>query len=994
MSNEDNDSIAIIAMECRIPQADNVDALWELLRQGRCTLTELSDDEVAATGVSASDRANPAYVKRAGVLADVDKFDAEYFEMNAREADILDVQQRLMLESAVTLLNRGNVDPSRTDHRIGVFAGSAFSSYLFGVLERGELVESLGEMLVRHGNDKDFLATRISYKLNLTGPSLNVQTSCSTGLVAVHSACQSLLLGECDLAIAGAVSIKLPQHTGYKYQPDGVLSPDGMCRPFDASANGTIFTNGLGLVLLKRLRDAMDNGDEIAAVIAGSAINNDGSTKVGFTAPSVRGQIAALRSALELSGVDPAQVQYIEAHGTGTALGDPIEVEAIKEAYGLAGRPCGIGSLKGNFGHFNVAAGIIGLIKATLALKHKLIPATINIDRVNPGLGIEGSRFYVTDRNVDLDTSRPQYAAVSAFGMGGTNCHVVLRSHDDTRADAPSQDDRPQLFTFSAKSEEALARLTSRYIAHFEAAPEIPFADSAFTARVARPALPMRAALVARNAREAAAKLRQGEFRRHVSAKSSGLAFVFGGQGTQHVSMGQELARRCAPFRRALDEVVECLGAEIGFNPYDYLWQPEREEAIASTLIAQPLLFAVEYATARTLLEAGVSPQYVMGHSLGELVAATVSGVFDLGTAAAVVAHRARYMDRCEAGAMLAVDRLDAFESLIDDGSLAVAARNSPRQMVLSGSFDAIEAATCLARVHGVTHQRLKTSHAFHSPMMRTAAKEFASYLKTVTFGEARIPVVSNITGRLLTEYEYKNPIYWSDHLQRTVQFADSITTLRGVGVRHYIEVGPGHSMSNLLRANIGGAGVQDAEIAQVPGDIGTECASLLDAIAMVWTPSSDLPIDAHIDGRRKVQLPVYPFARTAHWIEPVIGFRARSAAIASAPQAPGPITAAVPAAQPAVAPPQDAAPAGYDANPVEAIVGEIYSTYLGGSDIDRETSFFDLGGNSLVAVQMINKLRETFQIDIPLRGFFQNSSVFAISRQIAVKLLEEPADA
>jgi phthiocerol/phenolphthiocerol synthesis type-I polyketide synthase E len=990
MSHEDDSSIAIIAMECKIPQADSVDALWDLLLQGRCTITELTDEEISRAGVPVSERTHPAYVRRAGVLADVDKFDAAYFDMSAREADVLDVQQRLLLESAATLLNRGNVDPGRTDRRIGVFAGSAFSSYLFGVLERADLVDSLGEMLVRHSNDKDFLTTRVSYKLNLDGPSVNVQTSCSTGLVAVHSACQSLLLGECDQAIAGAVCIKLPQHAGYKYQEDGVLSPEGLCRPFDAASNGTIFTNGLGLVLLKRLSDALADGDDIAAVIMGSAISNDGSTKVGFTAPSVRGQVTALRSALEVSGVDPAQVQYIEAHGTGTALGDPIEIEAIKQSYGLAGRACGIGSLKGNFGHFNIAAGIIGLIKTALILKHRIIPATINVERVNPRLGIEGSRFYVTDRTVDLEPSGTQFAAVSAFGMGGTNGHVVLRSHNDTRPEARTQDDGPQLFTFSAKSDDALDRVVARHAAHFEAAPGVPFADTALTARVGRPLLPVRGALVASHAREAAAKLKQGDFHRHTSAKPSPLAFVFAGQGTQHIRMGQELARRSTPFRHALDRAIASLCAELGTDLHSILWQEQREEEIASTLLAQPLIFAVEYATARALLEAGVSPQYLIGHSLGEVVAATISGVFDLEAAAALVARRARCMMRCAAGAMLAVEQLGVFERLVEAGSLAIAAHNSARQFVLSGSFDAIEAAVRIAQEHGVPHQRLKTSHAFHSPMMRAAATELAEHLRTVAFGDARIPIVSNITGRLLTEYEYKNPIYWSDHLLRTVQFSNSVKTLRELGVRHYIEVAHGYAMSSLLRANhFAGEAIA---IAQALGGVENEYASFLDAVALAWTLSPDLPIDAFIGGRRKVPLPVYPFARTSHWVEPVIGFRPRGSAAAAPPETAAACTvSATPVAAAATATdvPDDAG-----ANPVEAIVGEIYATYLGGGPIDRETSFFELGGNSLLAIQMINKLRETFQLDIPLRGFYQNSSVAEISRQIAGKLLEEPAHA
>lgn len=1002
MKNDDDGAIAIVAMECRIPEADNVDKLWELLLQGRCTIHELSDEQMAEAGVPASQRSHPDYVKRAGVLEDVDKFDEDYFEMSAREAEVLDVQQRMMLEAAVTLLNRGNVDPGRTDQRVGVFAGSAFSSYLFGVIEQGELVDTLGEMLVRHSNDKDFLAPRISYKLNLDGPSLNVQTSCSTGLVAVHSAAQSLLLGECDLAIAGAVCIKLPQHAGYKYQADGVLSPDGLCRPFDAESKGTIFTNGLGLVLLKRLSEAVEDGDDVIAVIAGSAINNDGSKKVGFTAPSVSGQIDALTRALAVAGIAPAEVQFIEAHGTGTAMGDPIEVEAIKQAYGIAGQPCGIGSLKGNFGHFNIAAGIIGLIKTALVLKHGIIPATIHVQRVNPQLGLEGSRFYVTDRNVTLDIGSTRYAAVSAFGMGGTNSHLVLRSYDASPQVRATPDDRPQLFTFSAKSGEVLDRMAVLHANHFESAPYVSLADASYTARVTRPVFQMRSALVARNAGEAAARLKSGDFRRGDGSKRPPLAFVFGGQGTQHISMGQDLARHWAPFKRQLDLALVALSASTQLNLASYLWQPSHESDITSTDIAQPLIFAVEYALACSLLEVGISPSYLMGHSLGEVVAAAVSGVFDLQTAAAVVARRARLMASCEPGAMLSVDSLSAFESLIAVGELTIASNNSPRQYVVSGSIDRIEEAVRLAQTQGIAHQRLKTSHAFHSPMMRTAAQELLSFLSSIAFGTARIPIVSNITGRLLTEYEYKNPAYWSDHLVRTVQFAVSVDTLSELGVRHFIEVGHGYAMSNLIRANFRNAAAKDVVIVQALGGAEDEYASYLDAVALAWTLSFNVAVDPHISGKRRVKLPVYPFARKSHWVKPVIGFQPRVVGRDPLCLQPIPLNAittceAAVSANQVRAPedhqqPSDPQSASED-NPVEAIVADIYRAFLGDEDLDRDLTFFELGGNSLVAIQMINRLRETFQIDIPLRGFYQHSSIAAISHQIAEKLLEEPAN-
>lgn len=987
-SNHDQSAIAIIAMDCRLPGAATLEELWDVLSDGTCTLSDLEDDDILRCGVAASRLRNPNYVKRAGLLPDVDRFDSQYFDMSAIEADVLDVQQRTMLESSVTLLNRGNIDPARFPGRIGVFAGSAFSSYLFGVLERSDVVDSLGEMMVRHGNDKDFLATRISYKLNLRGPSVNVQTACSTGLVAVHAACQSLMLGECDTAIAGAVNIKVPQHTGYLYQPDGVLSPDGNCRPFDAQSNGTLFTNGLGLVLLKPLEQAIRDGDEIYAVIKGAAISNDGASKVGFTAPSVKGQVQALAEAIEVSGIDPQDIQYIEAHGTGTALGDPIEVEAIKQAYGEAGLACGIGSLKANFGHFNIAAGVIGLIKAALILKHQTIPATLFLTTPNPLLELEDSRFYLTGQAQALDPQRAQVVAVSAFGMGGTNGHVILEGYRQAVVETPLTEptDQPGIFTLSAKSRPAIERLVSNYQQYFDKTCT-PFADTAHSAYHGRPILPCRLALVAQSNHHAASMLAAGNFHQHISGDSSLSAFVFSGQGTQNIEMGADLAVQCPTFKRNLERILAVFKEEHDLDLAAYLWHLDKAQDITSTLITQPLLFAVELALAQTLSEFGVVPDFVFGHSLGEVIAATFSGVFDLHTAAALIIKRAQCMDQCEPGAMLAIERLDGLGHLL--GGVAIAAHNAPTQSVLAGSFERIDEIVAKATTAGVAHQRLRTSHAFHSPLMQEGATQFMAFMKEVKFGQARIPLISNITGHLLTEYEYKNPIYWADHLLKTVQFSKSIQTLRELGVRTFVEVGHGFAMKHLIQSNWGGKSADPVRIVPALGAVEEEYQSFLSVIAAYWTLSGTLELAPFVEGKRNAVLPVYPFEKTRHWIDPVIGFRPRGEAAGTATACPVVVPpASVTRDEPASPKPQ----ATNEANPVEAIVSGIYASYLG-EGIDPSLSFFDLGGNSLIAIQMINKLRETFNLDIPLRGFYDNSSVAAMSLQIAEQLLEDEAE-
>ncbi|MFH8610392.1 beta-ketoacyl synthase N-terminal-like domain-containing protein [Streptomyces sp. NPDC018029] len=999
----DDELIAIVSMECRLPQADGVEEFWRKLVAGESAISDLTDAEVAAAGVPADQRSRPDYVKRAGVLDGLAEFDSTYFGYSPREADILDVQQRLMLESSVSLLERANIDPHRTRQRIGVFAGSGMSTYLFGALRRRDLVESLGEMVIRHGNDKDFLATRTSYKLNLRGPSVNVQTACSTGLVAVHSAVQSLLLDECDAAIAGAVHVRLPQQAGYRHQVGGVLSPDGVCRPFDSGANGTVFTNGIGLVLLKRLRDAVADGDEVHAVIAASAVNNDGAEKVSFTAPSVSGQVDVLSDALQISGAKQTDIAYIEAHGTGTALGDPIEIEAIKQAYGLDGDPCGIGSLKGNFGHLNIAAGIIGLIKAALVLKHKYVPPTVNVDEVNPALELDGSRYFVTTEGLPLDRDTDNWVGVSAFGMGGTNGHVILKSFEpdpakaaDGPATVPGAAEGPSVLTFSARSEAALRNQAAALADHLAAHPDTSLAAAAYTLREGRTLHPYRASLAAVDRAEAITRLRAGRYHRGAEADPAGIAFVFAGQGTQRRAMGAALTATNEHFARRLDEAVDAVNEHTDFDVRAHLG-PDGEVDGIDTSVAQPLLFAVEYALATSLIDAGVRPGHVLGHSLGEIVAATVAGVFDLPTAAALVATRARLMGRCPSGAMLAVDRLDAFADLLAGGDLVVAATNSPAQHVLSGTHEAVEAAAARAADAGVRHQRLATSHAFHSPLMRDAAEAFREFLGTVTLHAPRIPLVSNITGRLLTEYEARSPHYWADHLLRPVDFAGSMETLREAGVRRFVEIGPGRSMSNLVRANLASESGPGLDLAQTLGEPEHEEESFADAVALGWAVDPEVPIEEYASAPRMVPLPTYAFERHVHWVEPVLGFGtedvsapATPAPATPAPSAPAPAPASAPVAAPSATPADDDLDG--PTEEIRKVVAKVFETFLGGPAADHDREFFELGGNSLMAIQLINKLRETFELDFSVRDFYENSSVAATTNVIKSLLLQEPA--
>lgn len=1000
---DDGDRIAIVAMECRLPGADNVQEFWQKLVDGDDAIRDLSEQDLREAGIPPEEWRRADYVRRAGVLEGVDEFDSEYFGYSSREADAMDVQQRLMLESAVALCERANFDPSSSDRRVGVFAGSALSTYLFGVVNGSDLVSTLGEMVVRHGNDKDFLATRISYKLNLKGPSVNVQTACSTGLVAVHSAVQSLLLNECDAAIAGAVHVRVPQASGYKYQVGGVLSPDGTCRPFDADANGTLFANGLGLVMLRRLKDAIADGDQVWAVIGGSAVNNDGAAKMSFTAPSVAGQVDVLSDALAVSGADASDIRYIEAHGTGTALGDPVEIEAIKQAFGAEGPRCGIGSLKGSFGHLNIAAGIVGLIKAALVLKHNYVPPTRNLRETNPDLNLEGSRYFIVKGGEPLTEDGNGWVGVSAFGMGGTNSHVLLRAYDEVAEQATERDEVPVVLTLSARSADALDRQAARLVDHLAADPELSLAACALTLQRGRALHPHRAALAASTVKDAVARLRSGRFHRGAGAETTDLAFIFAGQGTQRRGMGARLAAANPKFAEHLEEALEALAGHAQFDVRAVLLS-DSDVDITDTTVAQPVLFAVEHALAATLLAEGVRPNYVLGHSLGELVAATVAGVFELHDAAEVVVKRASLMGACAPGSMLAVDRLQPFADRVARGELSVAARNSSSQLVLSGSHAAIEEALDLASQAGVSAHKLATSHAFHSPLMTDAATSFFDFLQAFPLKSPEIPMISNITGGVLTEYEARNPRYWADHLLRTVDFSQSLATLADLGVAQFVEIGAGRAMTNLVKANYAPTGLSP-DVVPVLSDAEYEDEAFADAVALGWANDPRVRLDAFMLAERMVALPTYAFERRSHWVAPSGGFAFEQPPSGSDPLArdeEAVDSTSIPAArtQDGLADasttqerlPDSRAQAAMDE--VREVVESIFSGFVGQVSGREDVGFFELGGNSLMAIQLINRVRETFEVDLAVRDFYENSSVIATAGVVTSLLLKESVDA
>ncbi|MEP0883297.1 SDR family NAD(P)-dependent oxidoreductase [Trichocoleus sp. ST-U3] len=875
------EGIAIIGMSGRFPGAKNVEEFWQNLHAGVESISVFTNEELIDAGITPGLLDNLNHVKAGAVLEDVEFFDASFFGFNPKEAEMTDPQHRVFLECAWEALENAGYDTQRCESRIGVYAGASLNNYLSFNLNRDQIgsADSFQKLI---SNDKDFLTTRVSYKLNLKGPSLTVQTACSTSLVATTLACQSLLNYQCDMALAGGVSIRVPQKTGYLYQEGGILSPDGHCRAFDADAQGTIIGNGVGVVVLKRLEDAIASGDCIQAVIKGSAINNDGSEKVGYTAPSVNGQADAIAEALALAGVDPETITYIETHGTGTVLGDPIEITALSNVFGANTEKknfCAIGSVKTNIGHLDAAAGVTGLIKTVLALKHKLIPPSLNFKQPNPEIDFANSPFYVNTKLTEWKASTPRRAGVSSLGIGGTNAHVVLEEAPTIKASGSS---RPwQLVVLSAKTESALETATANLAAHLKQHPDLNLADVAYTLQVGRRAFEHRRILVCQTVEELVNQLETPDPQKVLThfqePTERSIAFMFPGQGAQYVNMGRELYQTEPIFSEQVDRCATLLQPHIGMDLRSLLYpnQPNPEaaaEKLKQTCFAQPALFAIEYALAQLWMSWGISPQAMLGHSIGEYVAACLAGVMSVEDALALVAIRGRLMQQMPAGAMLAVSLPEAEVKSLLNEKLSLAATNAPSLCVVSGTLDAVDAIEAQLTAKGVECRRLHTSHAFHSQMMDSILEPFIEEVKKVKLNPPQIPFISNVTGTWITAAEATDPGYWATHLRQTVRFSEGISTLLQQPNRILLEVGAGRNLCTFAKQH------SHQAIGQVvlpslrhPQEQNSDIAFLLNILGRLWLAGVSVNWSGFYAGeqRHRVPLPTYPFERQRYWIEP-----------------------------------------------------------------------------------------------------------------------------
>ncbi len=886
MSDFDDNDIAIIGMAIRVPGASTPEEYWHNLSNGKESLRVYTDEELTARGVSAATLADPSYVKSGMPLQDMDQFDPEFFGFSPKEAAILDPQHRQFYEVAWEALERAGHPPKLFDGNIGVFAGCGMGAYFaFNLLSNPDLVESVGLFLLRHtGNDKDFLATRVSYAFDLKGPSVNVQTACSTSLVATHLAVQSLLARECDMALAGGVTIELPHRVGYHYREGEILSPDGHCRSFDHRSKGTIFGSGVGVVALRRVADAIAAGDHIHAIIKGSAVNNDGSGKVGYLAPSIDGQSAAVAEALAIADVDAETISYVECHGTATPVGDPIEITALTQAFRESTDKigfCRVGSVKTNIGHLDTAAGVASLIKTALAIEHGQIPASLNFEAPNPTIAFDGSPFLVASTLMDWPkTSHPRRAAVNSLGVGGTNAFVVLQ--EAPKAPAVNRKASAQLMVLSARNRRSLDEAGVRLATWLRQHPEQPLADIAYTLFNGRHGFEQRRVFACSSHEEAVALLENGDARRifnhsHELDRPS-VVFMFPGGGAQYFQMARGLYDKESVFREHVDRGLALLKSRFSTNlsPVLLADSAAREDIVkqlAKPSVQLPLIFLVEYALTRLWEHYGVTPAAVIGHSLGENTAACVAGVFSFEDALGLVLLRGQLMDEVPEGAMLSVS-LPAHElKPLLGAELDLAAANSPQLSVASGPAALIDQLAARLTEKGIDSQRVRINIAAHSRLLDGILGRFRSYLQSIRLNEPQLPIISNRTGKWLEPQRARDPEYWVEHLRNSVFFADGVDTLLESQDRVFLEVGPGNTLGSLVRQN------SQAPMQRVFASLRHHEDPVADEVYLravmgrLWAVGVTINHDRlWNDNPQRIPLPTYAFQHSSYWIEPGVG--------------------------------------------------------------------------------------------------------------------------
>ncbi|MDT3762586.1 type I polyketide synthase [Priestia filamentosa] len=967
--------IAIIGMSCRFPGGDDIDSFWKNLKEGKESILRFSDKELLKSGIDQKTLSDPNYVKAGGVITETQHFDLNIFNYSPKEAQLMDPQLKLLHECAWEALENSGYSSEEFEGLIGTYIGGSTNLYWMDYLYKNSkdfLKEA--ELL----NSSHFFSTRLSHKLNLQGPSYTVQTACSSSLVAVHLASQALLSGDCDISLAGGVSLTLPEIKGYKYQDGMILSPDGKCKPFDNEANGTVNGNGAGFVVLKRLEEAISDRDHIYAVIKGSAINNDGANKVSYTAPSIEGQSNVIKQAHHIAEVEPESISYVEAHGTGTKLGDPIEIEALRLAFNTNRKSfCGIGSVKSNIGHLDNAAGIAGLIKTAKSLQEKVIPPMLHFNNPNKNIDFSNSPFYINKELTSLkDTTYPLRAGVSSFGIGGTNAHVVLEEAQRNHVGGYGR--KYKMIYLSAQTKVSFKKQIQRLTKYLMENELVDMGDLSYTLIKGRRNFKYRLTMVVSNREEALKKLEELNLdnlpiNMYEDKTPKKVVFMFPGQGNQYINMGLDLYRQEKIFK---DEVDRCIGIYREFSGIALrsILYPSKLDAVYQkelnrTAITQPIMFIIEYALAKLLMHWGIQPSSMIGHSLGEYVAACLSGVFTLEDGLKLVYHRATLMQSLPEGQMVNVVASKEEILPLMDSDVSIALENSPSSFVISGSFEAIDMFTSKLEQKNYMFKILDTSHAFHSKMMNPILKEFKEIVKEVRLDKPKIPFISNVTGKWVEE-EVLNPNYWVDHLRETVKYSEGLNELLQDKENIYIEVGPGRSLSTILRKNINKRHIPQMAVTMRHSVLKVDDNDfLLRNIAELYTNGVGVNWNNYFscENRGRIPLPTYPFDRKYYSVSNKDIFED---------------TVIKGKDQQVEKQKLNKQNSGY-LNKINRII-EVYQEVTGVESINSHDDFFELGGDSLTAVNAVSRLQT--DLDISINKIFEYPKVSDLARNINFK--------
>lgn len=970
-----NTDIAIVGMSCRFPDADSIGAYWENLKEGKQSIKKLSEEELKLSGISDTLYNQENYVRAASYISDIEHFDAGFFKYSPREAAILDPQQRIMLELSHEALESAGYNSEYNTQNVGVFMGSGYNQYLLKNILRGRsITDNSEEFFIQTSNDKDYLASRISYKLNLHGPSVNIQTACSTSLVAVHFARKSLLAKECDWAIAGGITLRLPQKQGYFYEPEMIVSDDGRCCPFDEAANGTVFGSGAGVIVLKRLEDAIEDGDNILCVIKGSAINNDGQNKVGYTAPSLSGQQAVLNSAIRDANIPVDTISAIEAHGTGTKMGDPIEFDALVTVFNGVQKKCSIGSVKGNIGHLENAAGIAGLIKMVLSLKNKMLVPSVNYTSPNPFIDIENSPFYVNIETKywdNQDNDYPRRCGVSSFGIGGTNAHVILEEYEsdsDTSNHTNKQDYYP--INISADSKESLRKNEQALLEYIQNSPEVELSQVSYTLACRRNAYKHRHSYSCSSIKELAELLNK-ESDSSLVAGDFDIAFMFPGQGSQFVGMSVELYNKGGVFKEELDRLMTLFQAHLAIDLCSILWGQDKTKNINDTIYAQPLLFIIEYALGKQLIAWGVEPNIMIGHSIGEFAAFCLAGMISVEDAVILVSERASLMHAINKGKMYSVHSEEEVIMPLLPAGLSIAAINTKDLLVVSGNEDVMEKFLQIADENGITYGQLHTSAAFHSCLMEPVLADFYEVAKKVTFNPAKIRIASTLNGEIINIGQSISAEYLMNQIRRPVRFKDATNTILKLEPHIFVEVGAGSTLKTFIKRidhRTNAVNLLPAATSNM-----NSLHSLYLALGNIWSLGTKVNWKAlfSTDERIFIPLPTYRFDRKRYWIQPA---EHTGQEIETIYKSVG------------VQEDKDESRNGSKEESLsekQRTLLRIFSSVLGIENIRLEDNFFEMGGHSLLATRILSRINKEFSSDIRLKEFMKYPTIKALSDKI-----------